>query len=255
MPNSLLNPNATMTMSSREIAELVESRHDSVKRAIERCAERGVIDIPPMVEYRDAVGRGGQHEYKLDKRSSLIVVAQLSPEFTARVVDRWQELEQVVAQPRVGYSPKEIVEFADALAKSLNVEGSGKLNMLRVSLEGTGHGSLTFALPAYAVDAPTGSTAGSSEPTASLTTLLKKHGIGITAAKANLLLQAFGILELKTRPSSVKPDVLRSFWSVTEKGLAYGKNVTNEKNQRETQPHLYESKFTALCADVGILPC
>ncbi|QRG09274.1 Rha family transcriptional regulator [Xanthobacter dioxanivorans] len=35
--------------------------------------------------------------YQLDKRSCLIVVAQLSPEFTARVVDRWQELEQRVA--------------------------------------------------------------------------------------------------------------------------------------------------------------
>ncbi len=38
------------TMSSQEIADLVNSRHDSVKRAIERLAARGVIDIPPMVE-------------------------------------------------------------------------------------------------------------------------------------------------------------------------------------------------------------
>ena len=37
-------------MSSAEIAELVESRHDSVKRTIERLRDRGVIDVPPMVE-------------------------------------------------------------------------------------------------------------------------------------------------------------------------------------------------------------
>ena len=36
--NQLLSTE-TITMSSREIAELVESRHDSVKRTIERCAE------------------------------------------------------------------------------------------------------------------------------------------------------------------------------------------------------------------------
>ena len=36
--------------------------------------------------------------YQLDKRSSLIVVAQLSPQFTARIVDRWQELKAQVAQ-------------------------------------------------------------------------------------------------------------------------------------------------------------
>lgn len=63
--------------------------------------------------------------YQLDKRSSLIVVAQLSPEFTARIIDRWQELEDQVSKPAptIQYSPKDVVEFADALARSLNVEG------------------------------------------------------------------------------------------------------------------------------------
>lgn len=91
-----------LTMSSREVADLVESRHDSVKRTIERLADRGVIVPPPMVGEldQDAMGRPrNTHVYRLDKRSSLIVVAQLSPEFTARVVDRWQELEVERAQP------------------------------------------------------------------------------------------------------------------------------------------------------------
>ncbi|WP_049769333.1 Rha family transcriptional regulator [Nitrobacter hamburgensis] len=79
-------------MSSREIAELVESRHDSVKRTVERLVERGVIGLPPTVEYPDTLGRKAT-EYRIGKRDSYIVVAQLSPEFTARLVDRWQELE------------------------------------------------------------------------------------------------------------------------------------------------------------------
>ncbi|WP_210417568.1 hypothetical protein [Novosphingobium sp. EMRT-2] len=37
-------------MSSREIADLVESRHDSVKRAMERLAERRLISFTPLVE-------------------------------------------------------------------------------------------------------------------------------------------------------------------------------------------------------------
>ncbi len=91
-----------LTMSSREIAELLGARHDNVKRTIERLAERSVISYPPTEEYRDTTGRRAT-EYRLDKRSSLIVVAQLSPEFTARVVDRWQELEAqlVASRPRL----------------------------------------------------------------------------------------------------------------------------------------------------------
>lgn len=88
-----INAGHPLTMSSRAIAELVESRHDSVKRTIERCAEKGAIPMPPLVGYLDSAGRGGQEEYHLDKRSSMIVVAQLSPEYTAAIVDRWQELE------------------------------------------------------------------------------------------------------------------------------------------------------------------
>lgn len=37
---------AQVTMTSREIADLVESRHDKVKKSIERLAERGAIDLP-----------------------------------------------------------------------------------------------------------------------------------------------------------------------------------------------------------------
>ncbi|MDD5273360.1 MAG: Rha family transcriptional regulator [Methylovulum sp.] len=80
-----------LTMSSREIAELVQSRHDDVKRSIERLAERGVIELPPLAEIKTATKPFTI--YKICKRDSYVIVAQLSPEFTAKLVDRWQELE------------------------------------------------------------------------------------------------------------------------------------------------------------------
>lgn len=86
------------TMSSLEISELVESNHADVRRSIERLAEKGVISLPPLAEVSNS-GAGPKtiKVYNLDKRSSLIVVAQLCPEFTARIVDRWQALEQQAA--------------------------------------------------------------------------------------------------------------------------------------------------------------
>lgn len=80
------------TMSSREISELTQSRHDSVKRTIERLASDGVVTLPPLVEVKNSSNQTVA-EYHLEKRDCLIVVARLSPEFTAAVVDRWQELE------------------------------------------------------------------------------------------------------------------------------------------------------------------
>ncbi len=100
-----LTPSATdagLTMSSREIAELLELRPDSVKRSIERLVERGTIVHPPLVDEpgADSMGRPRITQvYLLDKRSTYIVVAQLSPEFTARVIDRWQELEAKAVAP------------------------------------------------------------------------------------------------------------------------------------------------------------
>lgn len=109
----LITKTSNLTMSSREIADLVECRHDSVKRAIERCAERRAITLPPLVEVSNAgPGPLKVEVYQLDKRSSMIVVAQLSPEYTAAIVDRWQELESQQAPKPAELSRMDILQLA-----------------------------------------------------------------------------------------------------------------------------------------------
>jgi phage antirepressor YoqD-like protein len=102
--NELIN-SSIIKMTSIEIAELVGSRHDKVKQSIERLAARGVIRNPPMVVFEKINNLGllrGVEAYVFEgeqgKRDSIIVVAQLSPEFTARLVDRWRELEGATAK-------------------------------------------------------------------------------------------------------------------------------------------------------------
>lgn len=117
---------APLTMSSREIAELVELRHDNVKRTIETLAERGVVR--PQVEDEagaDALGRPRiTRVYLLDKRDSYVVVAQLSPEFTGRLVDRWQELEaqQHTAAPALPRTFAEALRLAADQAEQLEAQ-------------------------------------------------------------------------------------------------------------------------------------
>ena len=94
------------SMTSIEIAELVGKRHDNVKRTIETLAKGGVIARPQIEAFEKINNLGLRRsveayvfEGEQGKRDSIIVVAQLSPEFTARLVDRWRELEEQVRQP------------------------------------------------------------------------------------------------------------------------------------------------------------
>lgn len=85
-----------VTMSSHEIAELVGKRHDNVKRTIESLAAGRVIELPQIEEIPTATKPVSVYVFSgaKGKRDSLVVVAQLSPEFTGSLVDRWQKLEE-----------------------------------------------------------------------------------------------------------------------------------------------------------------
>lgn len=84
----------TQTMSSREIAELVESRHSDIVRSILRLMANKVISGYAPMAYTHPQNGQTYECYHLNKRDSLVVVAQNCPQFTARIVDRWQELEE-----------------------------------------------------------------------------------------------------------------------------------------------------------------
>lgn len=108
LPAMMADPNTPISMSSREIAELTGSRHDKVKQSVERLAAKGVIVQPPLGDEPglDALGRPRTTQTYLftgskGKRDAIVVVAQLSPEFTGALVDRWEELERQAAQPQL----------------------------------------------------------------------------------------------------------------------------------------------------------
>lgn len=95
-------------MTSREMADLTEKRHDSVKRTIDTLFANGLIAQPQIVDGEKSTNGVVEKVYFVGKRDSYVVVAQLSPEFTARLVDRWQELE-------AGATPQLPQTFAQAL--------------------------------------------------------------------------------------------------------------------------------------------
>ena len=124
-------------MTSLEIAELVEKRHDNVKRTIEMLVNTSVI-VQPQIEDEQSTDKMGRTRTtqvyvftgEQGKRDSIIVVAQLCPEFTARLVDRWQELEAQVAQPVFDISnPYHLLQAIETQAKQ-NIELTQKVEKL-----------------------------------------------------------------------------------------------------------------------------
>jgi len=136
-----------------------------------------------------------------------------------------------------------ILECFDRLLKPAP---SSKMMLAQIA---TNNGLDAKFLPGYAVDSAPDAAGGSSMPTKSATALLKDNGIRYAPAAFNHALEAHGFLKHLQRKNS-KGEMV-PFWSVTEKGLQYGKNLTSPQCPRETQPHWYVDRFLELAKLVG----
>ena len=239
-----------VTMSSREIAELTGKELSNVHRDIRSMIDSLCDDDDSVLNHvkEDKDARGYTAAFHLNKDLTLTLVAGYSAKLRLSIIRRWQELEAKASQPQpVALTQAEQdIRVAVLLADALNVAPSGRITMLGVALKHSAPHMLA-ALPAYAIDSSSKPQPGewsSSDPTASLTDLLKRHGITMSAAKFNLLLEKEGVLEKRTRKSS--NGTTKHFWSVTEAGEVFGKNVTSPNNPRETQPHWFCNTFDGL---------
>ncbi|UNE54367.1 Rha family transcriptional regulator [Bartonella machadoae] len=114
---------AVQTMSSREIAELCNKRHDHVMRDIKQMLEEinapkfGVVDF--IGSYVDAKGES-RPCYHLPKRECLILVSGYSTALRAKIIDRWQELEKQITTSQIDYSsPQAMIGFLNHLQSQI----------------------------------------------------------------------------------------------------------------------------------------
>ena len=114
-----------LTMSSREIAEITHKEHKNVLRVIRDLIEQNLVaQIEPLkFEYRNQ----WFDYYELNNRDTF-VVARLSPEFTAAVVDRWQALEN--QQKPTALIPQ---SFSEALMLAAQLQAEKERNAPKVA--------------------------------------------------------------------------------------------------------------------------
>lgn len=239
------------TMSSREIASVTGKRHDNVKRDILAMLKELKVDPLKFEDiYLDGRNRE-QAQYQLDREHTDCLLTGYSAPMRMKVIRRWRELEKQdgARQSVLANGTKVVGELAilECFTRLLKPAPSSQVLMLAQIAKNNGLES-SF-LPGYAIDAAPDAAGGSSMPTKSATALLKDNGIRYAPAAFNRALASLGFLKQLQRKDS--KGEMRDFWSVTEKGLQYGKNLTSPQCPRETQPHWYVDRFLELAKLVG----
>ena len=240
--NAISNALATLkspvaSMTSKEIADMVGSQHGNVKISIERLAKRGVIQLPALqkVEDKQSLSPNNKTEVYVfsgeqGKRDSYVVVAQLSPEFTAKLVDRWRELERQVSgtaqpQPTLPSPVQQAVDLTPGMLKVAELFGfegnQAKLSANRAIRTFTGV-DLLEAMGQKALIAP------ENEPLLTPTDIAVRLGIG--KMSANPLLIAAG---LQTGHRDGKN---RLYYELTDLGRPHGVYLDVEKENGHGTP-------------------
>lgn len=95
LPVAAILSGEPLTMTSREIADLCETRHNQVAETIHRLFASGVLRESRKTTRRVQPEGGGRpmEVYDLTKRDTLIVASGYKDELRARIIDRWLELE------------------------------------------------------------------------------------------------------------------------------------------------------------------
>ena len=113
-------------MSSREIAELVGSSHDSVLKTVRRLIAEGVV-FGNETPYTHPQNGQQYPEFVLGFRDTMVVASGYSAELRARIIDRWRELESKAAKP-VAFNPSALSRM-DILTLAMEAE-KGRLQAI-----------------------------------------------------------------------------------------------------------------------------
>ena len=232
------------TMTSLQIAEVSGRLHKDVLRAIRTMepAWEKVQGRKFALTFitRELPNGGSKQEpcYELTKTECLYIAAKFNDEVRARLVLRWEELENGTAQPIVkaqAPTPTQIT-LSDRLAwvkevKSLlNLNDVSTLGLLQKVGEPLG-----LPLPDYVP---------SRGNLRSATFLLKENGSPMSIQQFNKLMVQHGLMVELSRPSGYGG--VRQFKSIVGDGLNYGENQVCPQFPNGTQPLYYAHRFREL---------
>lgn len=243
--NNLALLEKEQTITSLEVAEMVEKQHNELLKDIRRYAKQlNEGEIPHVEFFKESsyVDEKGQARpcFDVSRKGCEYIANKLTgvkgAVFTAKFINRFHDMEDYIKQNDSGLliSFKEQVQSLEVVAEMLRMNEASKLLMLENFYKQ--YNIPTEFIPKYEHN-------GSRQMKA-LSTLLKENGCGLSAVKFNQKLIEGGYLEERERPSS--KGGTKKFKALTKNGLRYGENAVNPHNQKEVQPLYYSDTFMEL---------
>lgn len=237
------------TITSLEVAEMVEKQHNELLKDIRRYVEQlGEGKIPHTDFFIESTYVTEQNKtmpcFDVTKKGCEFIANKLTgvkgAVFTAKFINRFHEMEDYIKND-IGLliSFKEQVQSLEAVADMLRMNEASKLLMLENFYKQ--YNIPTAFLPKYEHN--------DNRQLKALTSLLKENGCRVSAVKFNQKLIEYGYVEERERPSS-KGDGTKKFKALTENGLKYGENAVSPHNQKEVQPLYYVDTFMELYNEI-----
>lgn len=115
-----ISKTGAVTMTSREIAELTGSSHDSVLKTVRRLNAEGVVS-GNETPYQHPQNGQMYYEYRMSFRDTMVVVSGYSAELRAKIIDRWQELE-VATAPQLPQTFAQALRLAAEQAETIEAQ-------------------------------------------------------------------------------------------------------------------------------------
>ena len=237
-----------MTISSREVAEMMEVNHKDLLKKIDNINETFESEKIRSQKYwtessyKTEGNNKTYREFQITKKGCEFLAHKSTGEkgiiFTDRYMDRFEEMENKLID--ISTKDKYISEIdiakaelslVEVTAKLLNLNDSSKLALATNIYEN--HNIPTNLLPQYTK---------SKDRILPVSDLLKKNYINMSAIAFNKLLVEKGILKECTRKTSSGGN--KKFKMLVD--TQWGENLVNPKCPKETQPMYYQDKFCEL---------
>lgn len=237
--------NRDYTISSLEVAEMVEKSHKDLMRDIRRYVEQlNESKIAPVGFFKESKYVDAKGEVRpcflIARKGCEFIANKLTgvkgTAFTARYINRFHDMENYINEGngRIAISFEEQARTLKVVAEMLHMNDASKLLMLEGFYKQ--YNIPTQFLPKYEHN--------KSREMKAPKHLLEENGCGISSQKFNVLLMEHGFLEERERPTS--KGGTKKFKALTDKGLEYGENAVSPHNQREVQPLYYSDTFMKL---------